>query len=125
MPFAINKVSPRAWEVVNTKTGRTHAKHTTKKNAEAQVRLLHGIDSGKWKPTEKAGGSVLSDSIMLQPLAQPALGTYSKIGGNLPSIRTKKLVKFAGIKHPDKVQDIARRLDLLRQKTKTCIPPST
>jgi hypothetical protein len=29
-----------------------HMKAGTKKNAEAQLRLLHGIDSGKWKPTK-------------------------------------------------------------------------
>lgn len=39
MPYAVKK-NGSAWEVVNSSTGEVHAKHTTKKKAEAQVRLL-------------------------------------------------------------------------------------
>ncbi|MDE2101943.1 MAG: hypothetical protein KGL39_32150 [Patescibacteria group bacterium] len=39
MPYSIRRVG-NAYEVVNTDTGEVHAKHTTKKKAEAQVRLL-------------------------------------------------------------------------------------
>lgn len=45
MPYAIRKRGSR-YEVVNTATGRVHAKHTSKKKAEAQVRLLRGIEHG-------------------------------------------------------------------------------
>ena len=33
--------------------GGIKAKHTTKAKAEAQRRLLYGIEGGKWKPTGK------------------------------------------------------------------------
>jgi hypothetical protein len=35
--------------VVNTQTGKVHAKHSTKANAEAQVRLLYGLEKGGMK----------------------------------------------------------------------------
>ena len=38
------------WIVRNKETGKLHAKGTTKAKAQAQLRLLHGIDNG-WKPT--------------------------------------------------------------------------
>ena len=49
MPYAIRKVKG-GYSVVNTKTGVVHAKHTTKPKAEAQIRLLHMLDSRltKW-----------------------------------------------------------------------------
>lgn len=41
MPYAIEKVEgKRCYRVVNTETGQEHAKCTTKKKAEAQVRVL-------------------------------------------------------------------------------------
>jgi len=42
MPFEIVKRGSK-FSVINSKTGYTHAKGTTKKKAEAQVRLLHQI----------------------------------------------------------------------------------
>lgn len=39
MPYVVKK-NGRAYEVVNSETGEVHAKHTTKKKADAQVRLL-------------------------------------------------------------------------------------
>lgn len=51
MPYEIKKVSPRCWSVVNTDTKKVHSKCSTKKNAERQMRLLYGIESGKWEPT--------------------------------------------------------------------------
>ena len=40
MPFAIHKNTDGSFRVVNSKTGKVHAKHSTKAHAEAQVRLL-------------------------------------------------------------------------------------
>lgn len=48
MPYSVRKAGSK-WEVVNTTTGKVHAKHTTKAKAEAQVRLLRGKDHG-WEP---------------------------------------------------------------------------
>jgi hypothetical protein len=55
MPYSLEKTSPRCWSVINTDTKEVHAKCTSKKKGQAQIRLLHGIDSGKWKPTKKGG----------------------------------------------------------------------
>lgn len=59
MPYQIEKRGT-SYEVINEDTGRVHAFHTTKKKAEAQVRLLQGIEhgmvpkkgSGKKKPQQ-------------------------------------------------------------------------
>ena len=48
MPYKLKKVDGYR---VSSPSG-THAKHTTKEKAEAQIRLLHGIESG-WHPTGK------------------------------------------------------------------------
>ncbi len=37
------KISPQKYEVLNIETGKVHAKHTSLKNAKAQIRLLRAI----------------------------------------------------------------------------------
>lgn len=54
MPYTIKKISPKCWSVVNTETSKVHSRCTTKARAEAQIRLLRGIESGNWKPTGKS-----------------------------------------------------------------------
>jgi hypothetical protein len=45
MPYSIRKVrNKNCYKVKNKKTGKVHAKCSTKQNAERQVRLLHAID---------------------------------------------------------------------------------
>ena len=39
-------VSKGEFKVVNTATGRLHSRHTSKAHAEAQMRLLRGIEHG-------------------------------------------------------------------------------
>lgn len=46
MPVTVKKVD--GYQV--STPGGVKAKHTTKENAEAQERLLHGVEHG-WKPT--------------------------------------------------------------------------
>lgn len=46
MPYSIRKVGKK-FQVVNTETGEVHAKGTTKKKAEAQIRLLGSKEGGK------------------------------------------------------------------------------
>jgi len=41
---------PGKWKVVNTVTGKVHAKGTTKDAADHQERLLFAVAHG-WKPT--------------------------------------------------------------------------
>jgi hypothetical protein len=50
MPYRIFEKGGQ-YEVMNIASGRGHGK-TTKKKAEAQMRLLHGLKKG-WKPTKK------------------------------------------------------------------------
>ena len=49
MPVKIKKVD--GYRV--THGGKVSAKKTTKKKAEAQARLLRGIEHGNWRPTGK------------------------------------------------------------------------
>jgi hypothetical protein len=44
MPYLIRLVSKNKYAVINKQTGKIHAKHTTKANAEAQVRLLESLE---------------------------------------------------------------------------------
>ena len=45
MPYKVNQVMG-GFEVVNTETGKVHAKHTTKARALKQVRLLNAVKHG-------------------------------------------------------------------------------
>ena len=49
MPYAILKHG-NCYKVTNTATGKVHAECTTEAKAEAQVRLLRGIEHGTLKP---------------------------------------------------------------------------
>ena len=54
MPYAVRKTD-KGYGVVNTDTGKWKSKNTSKEKAEAQIRLLRGVEhsGGKWKPTGK------------------------------------------------------------------------
>jgi len=43
MPYAIIKISPRRYEVINVETGKIHSKNTTLNKAKAQIRVLTAI----------------------------------------------------------------------------------
>jgi hypothetical protein len=50
MPYQIRKIkNHNLYSVKNINTGVIHSKETTKKKAEAQVKLLNAIDNG-FKP---------------------------------------------------------------------------
>lgn len=57
MPYEVRQKSARCWEVVNTETGRVHAKCTTETKAKAQMRLLYGIEKGNLVPRKKSSSS--------------------------------------------------------------------
>lgn len=65
MPYDIKKVKKGCYEVINTESGVVKSKCTSLKKAKAQMRLLYGIESGKWKPTGKKGGEVVEDELGL------------------------------------------------------------
>ena len=51
MPYEVRKVEGEdKWEVVNKDSGDVKAKHTSKEDAEKQVKLLEGLEHG-WEPT--------------------------------------------------------------------------
>lgn len=62
MPFEIKKIGNK-FRVINSKTGYIHAKGTTKRKAEAQVRLLHTITGEGIELNDRRSGH------------QPQLGT--------------------------------------------------
>jgi hypothetical protein len=61
MPY--NKIHNKdgTYTVKNAETGKVHASHTTKEKAEAQMRLLHGVDHGM-KPKGNRSNSKSSSS---------------------------------------------------------------
>ena len=54
MPYEISKNSDGTYKVINSATGKVHMESGTKEDAEAQVRLLHGVDHGM-KPRRRYG----------------------------------------------------------------------
>ena len=50
MPYAVRSAGGGKFKVINTETGAVHSKATTKANADAQFRLLEGIEHGSLKP---------------------------------------------------------------------------
>ena len=44
MPYTTSEVD--GYQVKNTRTGKVHAKSTSKAKADAQMRLLHGVEHG-------------------------------------------------------------------------------
>jgi len=57
MPYKTKKTG-KCYSVINTETGKKKSKCTSKKNAEAQTRLLYGVESG-WTPTQKGKGGLI------------------------------------------------------------------
>ena len=49
MPYKLIKKSARRYSVINPITKKVHAKNTTLKKAQRQIRLLNAIDHG-FKP---------------------------------------------------------------------------
>jgi hypothetical protein len=58
LPYAIKPAGKGLYKVVNTATGRVHAKGTTKAKAQRQLTLLNGLDEGFIKPEGKKRGKV-------------------------------------------------------------------
>jgi hypothetical protein len=46
MPYEINRISPRRYQVINSVTNEVHAKNSTLKNAKAQLRILNSLKGG-------------------------------------------------------------------------------
>lgn len=47
MPFRLRKISARCYQVYNKRTKKIYSKCASKKNAEAQLRLLRAIEFNK------------------------------------------------------------------------------
>jgi hypothetical protein len=52
MPYTIKKEGD-IYVTINSQTGKVKGRHASRAKAEAQRRLLYGVESGKWKPTGK------------------------------------------------------------------------
>ena len=46
MPYGLLPAGRGSYSVVNTSSGKVHSKHTTLEKAEAQMKLLRGIEHG-------------------------------------------------------------------------------
>lgn len=58
MPYRIEELDSGKFKVVNKESGNVHSKATSRSNAEAQVRLLHGVEHGmKPRTTKQVIGS--------------------------------------------------------------------
>ena len=55
MPYKVQKLPDGKYKITNKRTGRVIAYHTTKKNAEAQLRLLHYVNAQKGEKYMKGG----------------------------------------------------------------------
>lgn len=52
MPYVLRANNDGTYAVLNSESGKVHAKHSTKKDAKAQIRLLNAIHFG-FEPTGK------------------------------------------------------------------------
>jgi len=52
MPYAKHKNDDGTYRVINSDTGKVHMKSGTEADADAQIRLLHGVDNGM-KPRKR------------------------------------------------------------------------
>ena len=79
MPYAIEKLDSGKFKVVNKESGNVHSKATSRASAEAQVRLLHGVEHGmKPRTTKQAIGS------------RPTAGSHAKSGHKSSHKRKKR-----------------------------------
>lgn len=53
MPYQIKQLPDGRYAVINRDTGQVYARHTSRRKAEMQVRLLHGVEHG-WQPTRRS-----------------------------------------------------------------------
>lgn len=74
MPYQISKKGS-CYSVINRETKRVHAKCTSKANAEKQMRLLYGVESG-WQPSQSYREFVKRE-FTKRPAGTPA-STYMK-----------------------------------------------
>lgn len=49
MPYKIEKRGNK-WVVINTEKNTVKGTHSSREKALRQMRLLYGLESGKWKP---------------------------------------------------------------------------
>lgn len=50
MPYEIRRAGDK-YAVVNVKTGRVHARHTSRAKAQRQLNVLHAVEHSSWRPT--------------------------------------------------------------------------
>jgi hypothetical protein len=137
MPNAIKKVDG-AFQVYNKKTGKIHAKHTTKEKAEAQLRLLNATEHNpNFKPRSKnegvkyhAGKPYLDDeygdeqdapSAITSKKTTPLVSHYAE-KFNISLDKAEKLYKDSRKEAGD---DTASVPSIFLKKCKSCIKEST
>ena len=83
MPYTIEKEGS-CFKVINKKTGKVHAKCTTKAKAEAQLHLLQGVEHG-WEPSGKKTKNECKDSN-----ERAGLEDFDETKTDMPKTKKKK-----------------------------------
>lgn len=87
MPYQLVQKSPRCFSVVNTETGTEHSKCSSKKKAQAQMRLLYGVETG-WKPSSSYREFV-SSGMRKRPTGTLAKDWMMEIGKRWQELKNK------------------------------------
>lgn len=88
MPYKAKKLNGE-YSVVNTETGKVHAKRTTKTKAEKQLRLLRGVEKGTFKPATSYKEFV-KQQFKKRPAGMSASAYMKEIGAKWSQIKGTK-----------------------------------
>lgn len=121
----INKKRSDCFTVINTETGKVHARCTSLQNAKAQLRLLYGLESGDWKPSEKKGGQMYdSDDNEYDDQDEMDKGVGLYINPETPIVRSRKA---KGVVRRQKVADdtkgVVEKQETPTESVKSSQPP--
>lgn len=112
MPYQIIRKNQRCYEVINSITGRVHAKCTSKKKAQGQIRILENLEAGAI-PTRLAvmprhnallshdddmpqGGAILDTAVGIIKSVADRLSLKKREAGKLPPKSRNLLAKVGG-----------------------------
>jgi len=95
MPYKVQKLPDGKYKITNKRTGRVIAYHTTKKNAEAQLRLLHYVNAQKGERYMKGGSNHLFNSEdEIENFFRYIERFYQKYNDNMKLTDSKKTILY-------------------------------
>lgn len=87
MPYKVQKRG-ECYRVINEETGKKHSKCTTEEKAKKQLRILRGVESGKWKPATSYKEFV-SQQFKKRPADVPAKEYMKEVASRWRQIKGK------------------------------------